>query len=79
MAEILKAAGNLREETVPSEWSVRLVMKMYECARTSVRGNGELCEEFPLNVGLHKLSVLSPLLSIIVLEALSRGFRSVLS
>ena len=34
------------------------------------------CEEFEVKVGVHQGSVLSPLLFIIVLEALSREFRS---
>ena len=45
------------------EWIVRLVQGMHSNARSRVR------------VGVHQGSVLSPLLFIIVLEALSREFR----
>ena len=37
--------------------------------------NGQLSEEFEVKVGVHQGSVLSPLLFIIVLEALSRDLR----
>ena len=37
---------------------------------------GKYSEDFPVNVGVHQGSVLSPLLFIIVMEALSRDFRS---
>ena len=36
---------------------------------------GALSEDFTVSVGVHQGSVLSPLLFIIVLEALSRDFR----
>ena len=57
------------------EWIVRLVQGMYSNARRCV-GVGEVySEEFEVKVGVHQGSVLSPLLFIIVLEALSREFR----
>ena len=58
------------------EWMVRVVMKMYENARTQVRVNRELSAEFSVNVGVHQGSVLSPLLFIMVLEALFQAFRT---
>ena len=57
------------------EWIVRAVQSMYANARSRVRVNVQLSEEFPVNVGVHQGSVLSPLLFILVLEALSRDFR----
>ena len=58
------------------EWAVRVVQGMYANARSRVRVNGQLSEEFGVGVGVHQGSVLSPLLFILVLEALSREFRT---
>ena len=58
-----------------SKWIVRLVQAMYNNARSRVRVGSEYSEEFEVGVGVHQGSVLSPLLFIIVLEALSRDFR----
>ena len=44
--------------------------------RSRVRVGSGYSEEFGVKVGVHQGSVLSPLLCIIVLEALSRGFRT---
>ena len=56
------------------EWLVRIAMKMYEDSRTAVRVLGALSEDFIVSVRVHQGSVLSTLLFIIVLEALSRDF-----
>ena len=56
------------------EWLVRLVQGMYFNARSRVRVGEGYSEEFEVKVGVHQGSVLSPLLFIIVLEALSPGF-----
>ena len=48
---------------------------MYANARSRVRVNGQCSEEFDVGV-VHQGSVLSPLLFILVLEALSREFRT---
>ena len=58
------------------EWIVRLVQGMYANVRSRVLVGEGYSEEFELKVGVHQGSVLSPLLFIIVLEALSREFRS---
>ena len=63
----------LRELGV-EEWVVRLVLGMYANVWICV-GEG-YSEEFEVKVGVHQGSELSPLLFIIVLEALSREFRS---
>ena len=57
------------------EWLVRLVQSMYKDVRSRVRVGDGYSEEFGVGVGVHQGSVLSPLLFIIVLEALSREFR----
>ena len=56
-------------------WIVSLIKAMYEDASTKVRMNGRESKAFNVIVGVHQGSVLSPLLFIIVLEALSREFR----
>ena len=58
------------------EWIVWLVQGMYANARSHVHVGEGYSEEFEVKVGVHQGSVLSPLLFIIVLEALSREFRS---
>ena len=57
------------------EWIVHLVKGMYSNARSRVRVGEGYSEEFEMKVGVHQGSVLSPLLFIIVLEALSHEFR----
>ena len=57
------------------EWIVCLVQGMYSIARSLVRVGEGYSEEFEVKVGVHQGSVLSPLLFIIVLEALSRELR----
>ena len=49
---------------------------MYKDAKSRVRINGKYSEDFNVNVAVHQGSVLSPLLFIIVLEALSSEFRT---
>ena len=56
------------------DWIVSVIKAMYEDA-TTVRVNGRESKAFSVRVGVHQGSVLSPLLFIIVLEALSREFR----
>ncbi|KAI8496011.1 hypothetical protein Bbelb_264270 [Branchiostoma belcheri] len=58
------------------EWAVKVIQAMYTNARSRVRVNGQYSEEFGVGVGVHQGSVLSPLLFILVLEALSREFRT---
>ena len=54
---------------------MRLLQGMYSNARSLVHVGEEYSEEFEVKVGVHQGSVLSPLLFIVVLEALSREFR----
>ena len=49
---------------------------MYANARSLVRVGEGFSKEFEVKVGVHQGSVLSPLLFIIVLEALSHEFRA---
>ena len=57
------------------EWVVNTVKAMYANAKSAVRVNSQYSAEFDVKVGVHQGSVLSPLLFIIVMEALSRDFR----
>jgi len=56
------------------EWLVSVVQSMYEDATTVVRVNGRDSKAFGVRVGVHQGLVLSPLLFIIVLQALTRHF-----
>ena len=53
------------------EWLVRIVQSMYKKVRSKVRVGDEYSNSFDVRVGVHQGSVLSPLLFVIVLEALS--------
>ena len=57
-------------------WILRVIQVMYQNARRQVRVNNLFSDVFDVQVGVHQGSVLSPLLFIIVLEALSREFRT---
>ena len=48
---------------------------MYASARSRIRVNRQLNEEFEVKVGVHQRSVLNSLLFILVLEAISREFH----
>jgi len=57
------------------EWLISAVMSMYKGAKTvvgTVYGNSS---GFEVKVGMHQGSALSPLLLVIVMEAISREFR----
>ena len=57
------------------EWIVRLVQGICSNARSRVHVGEGYSEEFEVKVGVHQGSVLSPLLFIIVIEALSLEFH----
>src|SRR6476469_9207370 len=64
----------LRKMNVP-EQLLEVIQAIYNHAKTAVRTQNEIGEEFEVKVGVHQGSVLSPLLFTIVLEALSKAFR----
>ena len=49
---------------------------MYKNCQTAVNINGTTGDPFDIKVGVHQGSVLSPLLFIIVIEALSKDLRT---
>ena len=57
------------------EWIVLVMKAMYEDATTKVRLNGRESNALVVKAGVHQGSVLSSLLFIIMLEAVSREFR----
>ena len=65
----------LRKVGIP-EWIVLVIQVMYQNARSQVSVNNLFSDVFDVQVGVHQGSILSPLLFIIVLEALSREFRT---
>ena len=58
------------------EWIVRVIQVMYQNARSQVRVNNLFGDVFDVQVGVYQGSVLSLLLFIIVLEALSQEFHT---
>ena len=67
--EVVKWA--LHKEGV-NEWLVKAVMHTYCGAKTAVRVGSGLTEDFEVKVGVHQGAVLSPLLFIIVMQAVTK-------
>ena len=57
------------------EWLLSAMMSMYTGAKTVVRTVYGNSKGFEVKVGMHQGSALSPLLFVIVMEAISREFR----
>ena len=64
----------LRESGVV-ERLISVIKSNYDRAMTAVKIGTNESKKFPVRVGVHEGSVLSPLLFMIVLEALSKKFR----
>ena len=58
------------------EWIIQVVKSMYENAHSKVRIANSYSNPINVSVGVRQGSVLSPLVFIIVMEALSREFRT---
>ena len=57
------------------EWLVSAVMSVYTGAKTVIRTVYSNSKSFEVKMGMHQGSALSPLLFVIVMEAISREFR----
>ena len=64
----------LRRQLVP-ERLVRLVMGLYDNSTSRAKFAGELSETFPIEVGVHQGSTLSPLLFNVVMEEATKSCR----
>ena len=58
------------------DWLIDQVMAVYEFNNSAVRVNNTVGNRYNVTVDVHQGSVLSPLLFVMVLEALSREFRN---
>ena len=58
-----------------SEKCIRLVLDMYKDAETVVRSTAGTSEPFPVKVGQHQRSALSPFLINIIMDVLTEGVR----
>ena len=65
---------SLRKREVP-EKMIRLVQMMYEGTKTTVKTRYGETESFPVEVGLHQGSALSPFLFLIVLDTITKEVR----
>ena len=50
----------MRKKRIPEAVLVRSLMSLYEGAKTRIRVDSELSEEFEVKLGMHQGSVLSP-------------------
>ncbi|VDP00189.1 unnamed protein product [Heligmosomoides polygyrus] len=66
----------LRQHGVPEEL-IEWVRILYSCPRSRVRAPAGTSMEFPFSVGVHQGSALSPLLFVIVMDAISRDLQMV--
>nr|GEX48332.1 retrovirus-related Pol polyprotein LINE-1 [Tanacetum cinerariifolium] len=64
----------LLDKRTPKRYS-RVIKDMYEGAKTRVRTTAGNTEYFPVNLGLHQGSAISPYLFTLILDELSRGIQ----
>jgi len=64
----------LEKKGVPAEY-MRVIRDMYEDVRTTVRTVVGDTRDFPIYIGLHQGSALSPFLFTIVMDELTRGIQ----
>ena len=64
----------MRKTKIP-EVLVKSVLRLHEGAKTRVRVDSELSEEFEVNVGMYQGSVLSPFLFALVVDVVTEFVR----
>jgi len=65
---------SLRKKGI-TEKTIRVIKATYHRARTTIRSCYGRTEMFPIEIGLHQGSALSPFLFVLVLDAISKNFR----
>ncbi|GJT07059.1 retrovirus-related pol polyprotein LINE-1, partial [Tanacetum coccineum] len=65
---------NLSDKGTPTRY-IKVIQDMYEGARTCVRTPTENTEYFPVDVGLHQGSAISPYLIALILDELTKGIQ----
>ena len=75
MAQLMPLPLTVSRKLGVEEWLVSAVMSMYAVVKTVVRTVYGNSKGFEVKVGMHQGSALSPLLFVIVMEAISREFR----
>ena len=73
MAQLMPLPLTVSRKLRVEEWLVSAVMSMYAGVKTVVRTVYGNCKGFEVKVGMHQGSGLSPLLFVIVMEAISRA------
>nr|GEY38711.1 uncharacterized protein [Tanacetum cinerariifolium] len=73
--DLEKAYDNVPHELVTPKRYSRIIKDMYEGAKTRVRTIVGNTEFFPMEVGLHQGSTISPYLFTLILDELSRGIQ----
>ena len=64
----------LKKKELP-EILLKAVMSLYESSKTKFKVGSEFSDEFPVVVGVHQESVLSPLLFVIVVAVVTENAR----
>ncbi|VDP34836.1 unnamed protein product [Heligmosomoides polygyrus] len=68
----------LRHHGVPEEL-IEWVRILYSCPKSRVQAAAGTSMEFPISVGVHQGSALSPLLFVVVMDAITRGLQNPVS
>ncbi|XP_014777019.1 uncharacterized protein LOC106873986 [Octopus bimaculoides] len=58
------------------DWFVKVIQVMYKSSASKVKVSHEYSDKFSVQVSIHQGSVLSPLLLVIVLQAITEEFKT---